>query len=249
MDKGLRGRVVAVTRPVEAADALVARLEQEGARVIVTPLIRIAPLRDQRAIRRAARNAERYDWIVFTSANAVAAFFNARTGMGLPDAVSVAAVGAATAEAARTRGGRIDLVPDRHDAAALADALAALGPLEGRRVLWPRAARARRTLGRRLRSAGAEVHDVAAYRTEADSHGAQDLRARIEGGGVDVITFASPSAVRSFASVAKDVGRARVVVIGPVTARAALRAGLPVHARARVPGVDALVAAIREVVS
>lgn len=240
----LRGRRVAVTRPVEGAETLIGRLEAEGARVIVTPLIRIAPVRDQRAIGRAARNAERYDWIVFTSANAVNLFSGARAG-ALPSTVSIGVVGAATAAAVAAMGARVDLIPEPNNAEALAKALATR-PIAGRRILWPRAVHARKGFARRLRAAGAEVDEIAVYRTEPDPAGARDLRARVERHAVDVITFASPSAVNSYAASGPvDVGGARVVVIGPVTANAARRVGLAVHARAAEPGVEGLIAAIR----
>jgi uroporphyrinogen-III synthase len=233
-EQPLRGVRVAVTRPAGQADDLTQVLRGLGAEVLITPLVRIAPPRDPSALHRAVGEAAAFDAIVFTSANAVAVFLDALEARGTGAAPwvgqRVAAVGPATAAALEARGVPVDAVPPVHIGEAVAEALGAVMPLSGARILWPRAAAARDVLQRRLEAAGARVVAVEAYRTEPDVEGAWALANRIRAGDVDVITFASSSAVRSYVSVAgTDSGGLLIAAIGPVTAQTARASGLPVH--------------------
>jgi uroporphyrinogen-III synthase len=158
----------------------------------------------------------------------------------------VAAVGAGTADAARAHGWPVALVPARHDAAALAQAMAAAAPLRGARVLFPRAAAARDTLPAALRAAGAEVTEVTLYRTVADAPGAAALRAHLLRRDVAVVTLASGSAAHA---LVERVGvalaaRTRLVSIGAVTAAAVRSLGLDVVAEASEASVAGIVAAV-----
>jgi uroporphyrinogen III methyltransferase/synthase len=238
----LFGRRVLVTRPREQARELVEKLAALGAEAIEAPMIRIAPPRDPEPLRRAARSTDEFDWIVFTSANAVDAFMRALLD-GDRDVRALkgprlCAVGSATAARLAQHGIKVDLMPDEFRAEALAAAMLDTGSVEGSRVLLPRADIARDVLADQLRRAGAIVTAVEAYRTVPDESSRDDERSDVYrmllDGAIDVVTFTSASAVRSFAALfgedqAIDLLRHTVVAtIGPVTREAAARLGITV---------------------
>ncbi len=246
----LKGRRIAVTRPASQAGALIEGLRDLGAEPVSTPTIRISDPPDPGALRGAIATLDRYDWLVFTSANGVERFWReleAEGRDGLPASALVAAIGPATAEALRARGCRPHVVPEEYVAEAVADALIAFGELAGRRVLLPRAAGARQVLPERLRAAGAEVDEVIAYESHPDPEGIARLRAALERDDVDMITFTAASTVRHFVeATGTELGGARVAVIGPITARAVRSEGLRVDVEAREYTVEGLLEAIRE---
>jgi uroporphyrinogen III methyltransferase/synthase len=250
----LSGVRVAITRPAGQADSLEARLSEAGARVLHRPLIRIEPPLDGAPLARAAAAVGSYDWIVFSSANGVASFCRAldADGRGIRalDSIRVACVGPATAASLAAHGRQADLVPGSAFVAeslaeSLASVLTASGDPAGLRILLPQAEAARPVLRQALQAMGARVDVVTAYRTTPDQTGAQQLRAELEAGSVDVIAFSSSSAVSSFVAVAGTaVGAARIAVIGPVTGSTARAAGLPVHAEAREYTAEGLAVAV-----
>jgi uroporphyrinogen III methyltransferase/synthase len=247
----LAGRSIVITRPRAQAAEFAAALEALGAEVIHFPTIRIEAMDDPEPLRRAAREADRFDWIVFTSVNGVAFFWAALREVGRDTralaGVSICAIGPATATALELEGVRADLVPDRYVAEAVVEALAAETQLRGSRILLPRAAVARSVLPEQLRAQGAEVVEVAAYRTVPEQAETDALRARLRAGTVDLITFTSSSTVHNFvAAVGSDIGRAEVASIGPITSATAREKGLPVHLEAREYTIAGLIAAIRE---
>lgn len=240
------GRRVVVTRARAQASDFVAALERLGAEVIVFPMIRIVDPRDPAPLVEAVRRIGSYDWVVLTSVNGVDRFWSVLESEGLDaralGGVKVACVGPATAAALELHGIHPDLVPGRYDAESLVEALVERGGrLGGARILLPVAAGARTVLEEGLSAHGAIVERVEAYRTEPDAAGARELRERLDAGEVDVITFTSPSTIENFvAAVGRNVGRAVVAVIGPVTAEAARRRGLPVDVVApdhTIPGL------------
>ena len=159
-------------------------------------------------------------------------------------------MGPATSAAAADEGFALAPLPEpAGDAAELLGAVRAALPLAGRRVLWPRAAAAGPELARGLREDGAHVDDVVVYRTEPAPFDAAALAAELAEGSLHALTFASPSAARSFASGMGPDGMAaarRVVVgaIGQVTAAALRSLGLPADAIAERPEPAALVEAL-----
>jgi uroporphyrinogen III methyltransferase/synthase len=239
-DRPLFGRRIVVTRAREQAPELVDMLEERGADAIQTPTIRIAPPDDSEALDRATADAGGYDWIVFTSANAVEAFFGRLLQRGdIRDlkGVRLCAVGPSTAQRVSGYGLRVDLTPDESRAEGVFEALKAAGPLAGTRLLLPRADIAREVLPDQLREAGAEVTDIIAYRTvvaggERDSD--HDIYRMLLERQIDAVTFTSASTVRNFARMlgeeqAADLLNTTVVAaIGPVTAEAAQQLGIRV---------------------
>lgn len=253
----LFGRSVLVTRPREQAAELVNRLTALGADAIASPLIRVTPPDDWEPLRKAAEAANTFDWIVFTSANAVASFMKAllesEHDLRLLKGPRLCAVGKGTADKLAQYHVKADIVPDEFRAEAAAAAIAAAGPLQGTRVLLPRADIGREVIGNQLRQAGADVTEVIAYHTrleETPREGDPDVYGMLLEGRIDVVTFASPSSVRSFAKIhgadaAADLLKNTVVaVIGPVTGDAARQLGFPVTVQATTHTIPALVDAI-----
>jgi uroporphyrinogen-III synthase len=179
-----------------------------------------------------------YEWVVFTSANAVDRFCALVRDARDFGTSKVAAIGPGTGDALRRFGIHADVVPERFVAESLVDAL----PSGRGRVLLPRAAVARDVLVEGLRGKGWTVDVVAAYRTRAAEPSPSALA---EAGKADAITFTSSSTVTNFLQVAGlDAVPPIVVCIGPVTAATARDAGLNVDVVAEEHTIDGLVEAL-----
>ena len=234
-NRPLFGRRIIVTRSREQADELIDMLEERGAEAIPAPTIRIAPPDDMAALDRACAEAGTFDWIVFSSANAVDSFMErllATSDIRELKGVRICTSGDSTASRLARYGIRVDLTPPEFRADALVDALKSSGELEGKRFLFPRADIARDVLADELRAAGAEVVDIVAYRTtlgDGERDGDHDIYRMLLDREIDAVTFTSASTVRNFAQIlgpeqAADLLRTTVVAsIGPVTAEAAQR--------------------------
>ena len=238
-DRPLFGRRIVVTRSRDQAAELVDLLEGRGAEAIEAPTIRIAPPEDRDALDRACAEAGAYDWIVFTSANAVDSFMGRLTANGdIRDlkGVRICAIGPSTAARLAALGIRVDVTPDESRSEAVVDALRAFaGDVKGLKFLLPRADIAREVLTEQLRDAGAVVTEVAAYRTlvaSAERTGDHDVYRMLLDRQIDAVTFTSASTVKNFAKIfgedqAADLLSATVVAsIGPVTAEAAQQLGI-----------------------
>lgn len=256
-DRPLFGRRIVVTRSQEQAGELMDMLEERGAEAIPAPTIRIAPPHDAAALREACARAASFDWIVFTSANAVDSFMTELLAAGDVrelKGVRICTIGASTASRLQRYGIRVDLTPAEYRGEAVLDALKASGPITGRTVLLPRADIARDVLADELREAGAEVTEVIAYRTTLAQPGRgndHDIYGMLLEGKIDAVTFTSASTVRNFVQIygedqAADLLRGTVVAsIGPVTSEAAQQLGITTTVmpeRYTIPDlVDALV--------
>jgi uroporphyrinogen III methyltransferase/synthase len=242
-DRPLFGRRIIVTRAREQASGLVERLQALGAATVELPVIEIGEPADAGvALRAAAGRVGEYDWLTFTSANAVTRFFAALGVAGLDTralgGLRVAAIGPGTAEALAAAGIRADLVPERFVAESLLDAFPA-GP---GRVLLPRAAVARDALPAGLADRGWSVDVVEAYRTVVGRPSPEALTAAES---ASAVTFTSSSTVTNYLAVAGDLPVPPVVAcIGPVTAATARAAGLTVDVVAAEHTIDGLVAAL-----
>jgi uroporphyrinogen-III synthase len=233
---GLRGRRIVITRAREQAGDLIRALEDHGAETVLAPVIRIQPLEDLGRLRAVLGGLSAYQWVVFTSQNAVQIVLDRLVAWGLTPRVfsstTIAAVGSATAEALRQRGLIPSLVPDEFVGEALADALVARsgGSLDGARVLIPSAADAREALPAGLRKHGATVESLAIYRTVPAQTDLRDLAREISHGRIDAVTFTSSSTVRCFVDlIGADIatsGRFVAATIGPVTGGSARELGL-----------------------
>ena len=235
----LFGKRIVVTRSTEQAGELVDLLAELGADPIEASVIRIVPPEDFASLDHACAQASTFDWIVFTSANGVD-YFMRRLLAGTGDVrdlkgVRLCAVGPATAERLARHGIKVDLVPAEHRAEAIIDALRSTEDLSGKRMLLPRADRARDVLATELRRAGSEVVEVTAYRTllqGPEQPDGRDIYKMLLEKQIDAVVFTSASTVHSFVKMlGKDpaadlLGTTVVASIGPVTAEAAQQLGI-----------------------
>lgn len=206
--RALTGKTVVLTRPEGRADALAAALRGAGARLVLAPLIKIAPPASTSALDRALRRLANFDALVLTSQSAVEQVLRRRRALGLRSkARLVLAVGPATARAAKPLG------PVRSAKTPRAEGLLPLLK-PGWKVLWPRAEKASPVLRRK------GVHAPVAYRTVPDMKGVRRY------GQADAVVFASGSAVEAFTRARLRLGGAVALSIGPVTSAALRRRGL-----------------------
>lgn len=257
-NRPLAGVTVLVTRARAQAASLVRLLEDAGATVRAMPVIEFIDPEDWAPTDSAIDALDSYEWVVFSSANAVERFVARLTlrGVAFPAAgeVRVAAVGPATANRCREYGIEPDMVPDKAIAEGLIEEFERLGLGPGTRVLVPRAAKAREILPETLRGRGAVVDVAPVYRTVA-AVADPDVVAQIVAGGIDVVTFTSPSTVDSFFDSLAGTGAeapARALVfasIGPVTTTALVKRGLTAHAEAQEHTSAGLVDALVNFVS
>lgn len=227
----LAGRRVIVTRPERQAGSLVEAVRLLGGEPLLIPAIVIEAIDDCGDLDDALHRLARFDWVVFTSGNAVEVTVARMAAIGLPPPVlaarGLACVGPATAAALATAVRPPDVVPGEHIAEAMPQAM---GVVTGLGVLFLRAESGREVLPALLREQGAEVVEVPVYRTVATPRELlvpQIARAAAEDPGCrDILAFASPSAARSFLGAAEAAGArdwartVAIVCIGPVTARA-----------------------------
>jgi uroporphyrinogen III methyltransferase/synthase len=256
----LHGRRIVVTRARAQASGLAATLRSLGAEVVELPAIRIEPLIESDAARRAVAEISEYSLVCVTSPNGAHLLFDALAarpsgnGPGLPGGAgrdaralagaTVAAIGPGTRRALAGHGIVADVVPERFVAEALVEALSGV-EVEGRRVLVARAATARDVLPEALRERGAEVDVVALYETVREEPDAAAVEAAQ---GADYVTFTSSSTVTNLTEALGDrfPAGARIVSIGPVTSDSARAAGLTVDVEAEQHDVDGLLAALLE---
>lgn len=246
----LAGKRVVVTRPRHQARPLTEALRRLGAEVLEAPAIRIEPPDDYGPFDRALRELAAYDWVVFTSANGVDAFFerlDATAESADLARVRAAAIGPATADALADRGVRAEVIPERYVAEDVFRALSEADDLAGRRVLLPRADIAREALPDLLKRAGARVDVVVAYRTVPADDEIREAAELVRNDGVDVVTFTSASTARSFfhsVPVASLSPRVAAASIGPITSKALRELGVEPRIEAEHYTVEGLVEAI-----
>ena len=253
----LFGKRILVTRAKEQARDLVTRLEAMGAEAIEAPMIRIVPPEDFGPLDAAVARVNEFDWVIFTSGNAVEAFTE-RLLAGPRDlralnGVKLCVVGPSTGDRLARYGLKVDLTPGEYRAEAVLRAMADRGEIKGQKILLPHADIGREILADELRRQGAEVTEVVAYRTvvaDSEREGEPDIYRMLLERHIDVVTFTSASAVRNFVRVlgaepAADLLRATAVAsIGPVTAEAAAQYNIETTIAPQSYTIPALVDAI-----
>ena len=220
--QSLAGRTIVVTRARTQASELGLLLEERGATVVYSPVIRFAPPLDPVPFQRAVAQLTIYDWLVVTSANGVSALIAELTRQGGDPAVlrqmEIACVGPATAEALGAVGVRPAVVPEEFKGTEIAAALLSQVKHDAR-VLMVRAKGADPELPRRLRQRLSSVDDVVAYRSVPDLENVDQVKRLLETDAVDAITFTSPSIVNYFVSAVGTIPQpVLLAAIGPVTA-------------------------------
>lgn len=256
-ERPLFGKRIVITRSRDQARELADELEQLGAEIIEAPIFRIAPAEDPEAIDRAAASVDAFQWVIFTSANAVTRFFGALLSgprdMRALGNVSICAIGPTTAERIQARGVKPDVIMSEVRFDDIVEAIGAAGSLDSQRVLIVRPDFLRDTLATELARHGATVTDLIAYTTASaspESAEAQDIYRQLLESRVDAVTFTSPTTVRRFAHLigseqAADLLKTTVVAaLGPVTAEAAEQLGITANVVPKSFTVDALVAAL-----
>jgi len=249
----LTNKRIVITRSPDQAQALCAQLEVRGATCIYLPAIEFKPL-PAPDLDKALAHLDSYDWLIFTSSNAVR-FFLERAAEGKrqeavaiwgnqDDSPRIAAVGSATQKRLAENGLSVDFIPEKFTGEQL---VLGLGDISGQRILLPRAKIGRPEIITMLREHGAIVDEIALYDTVTAVPTPQAL-AELEK-GVDIITFTSPSSVRNFLEITGALRLAKpqrflVAVIGPSTAAEARKLGLPVDIMPDEYTIDGLVNAI-----
>lgn len=254
--KPLFGWRVLVPRTQERSDDLLERLELLGAIPVEVPTISVEPPRTPQQMDRAIHGlvSGRFEWIGFTSVNAVRAVrekleqygLDARSFAGL----KVAAIGDTTADALVQFGVKPDLVPEGEQSTqALLDEWPTYDSLVDpiNRVFLPRADIATETLAAGLAELGWEVEDVTAYRTVRAAPPPAETREAIKSGGFDAVLFTSSSTVRNLVGIAGKPHTTTVVAcIGPQTAKTAEEHGLRVDVLAEESTLASLIEALAQ---
>jgi uroporphyrinogen-III synthase len=238
----LQGLRIVVTRAAHQAEELANPFRALGAHVILLPVIGIAPPLDPGPLHRAVEHASSYDWIIFTSANAVYAFAEQARGAAN---LRVATIGSATREAAESAGWSVELTPEKYVAESLVEAFAGAN-LSGRRILMPSAAVTRDVIPPALRKLGAHVDVVEAYRNVIPPEAADRARQIFQLPYPDWVTFTSSSAVENLIHmIGRDpLHHSKIATIGPVTSKSVRTYGLEVAAQAVVQSAQGIVAAL-----
>ena len=248
MEKPLAGKRIVVTRTPAQAAELARALEIMGAEVLLLPMVAFAPPHDWNAVDAALHAWAQFDWVLFTSQNAVRFLRGRATQLDatsqFADAIPrTAAVGPATAAAASAEGFRVDNAAEEHSGMGLARELR--DALAGKSVLLPRSDLADSRLPEALREIGARVTEIVAYRTVAPDSPDPAILADVRAGRADAILFSSASAFHNFADLfgaselAKLSERVAFTAIGPTTAAAIRDAGVRIEIEAEDSTADA----------
>ncbi|MBI3329777.1 MAG: uroporphyrinogen-III synthase [Nitrospinae bacterium] len=255
-DKPLTGKKILVTRPREQASRFSALLREYGAEPIEIPTIQIDAPSSWQPLDQAITAIRAYDWLVFTSVNGVQAFFLRFEQLGRRlvelQGLKLCAIGPETAKHLRAHGVQVDVVPAEYRAEAVVEALSQF-PLQGRRVLIPRASVAREVLPRALEAQGAQVEVVEAYRTVLPAAQVEpEVRRLLEQRAIAAVTFTSSSTVANFAALVGGtivphlLHGVVVACIGPITAETARSYGLTPEILPKEYTIPALARAIAE---
>ena len=256
----LVGRTVVITRATNQSENFVKALESYGAQVLSCPTIEIREPESYDRLDEAIDHLYGYDWLIFTSTNAVEFFLRrlahqSRNVSDL-DELKVCAIGAATAERLRAAQVHVDLTPVQSKAegvfAALSEFLGGVDQLRNLNVMVPRAAVARDHLPKALEEAGARVDIVTSYQTAVPADLDRGRLSAMLAGSADCIAFTSSSTVRNLALLfdTHDLGAVlqglTIACIGDVTAATAEEYGLGVDIQPTNFNVTELARAIAE---
>jgi uroporphyrinogen III methyltransferase / synthase len=254
--RALYGWTVLVPRTKDQAGEMSGRLSSYGALPVEVPTIAVEPPRSPAQMERAVKGLVdgRFQWVVFTSTNAVRAVWEKFGEFGLDarafSGVKIACVGESTADRVRAFGISPELVPSGEQSSiGLLDDFppydSIFDPVN--RVLLPRADIATETLAEGLRERGWEIEDVTAYRTVRAAPPPASTREMIKTGGFDAVCFTSSSTVRNLVGIAgKPHTRTIIACIGPKTAETAAEFGLRVDVQPDTAAVGPLVDALAE---
>jgi uroporphyrinogen III methyltransferase/synthase len=233
----LSGARVLVTRPSNLEKNIVQLLEEKGAVPVVCPLIEIKPPRSFASLDRQLRNLEKFDWVIFTSANGVRSFMERLGFIGM-DARALAhtkicAIGPATSAALKRSGLKADCIPRKFSSRGVLQALYSRKAIKGRTFLLARSDRASRIIPEGLSKRGGRVTEVITYRTARASRNNRTIRDLICNGSNDVVLLTSPSIAEAYAEIREACSEKMkrlplYACLGPETAGAARKVGLQI---------------------
>lgn len=260
MVKSLAGRTVVITRAAKQASDFVTELESYGAKVIVCPTIEIAEPESYERLDEAIDDLYGYDWLIFTSANAIDFFLRRLAQRGVKvealDDIKVCAIGPPSADKLRDAHVHVDVVPAHAKAegvfAALSEFVGGNEHLHGLNILLPRAAIGRDYLPKALEDAGARVDVVTTYRTVVPAELDRGRLSAMLAGSADCIAFTSSSTVKNLAllfdahDLSKILTGVAVACIGEITAATAAEYGLRVDIQPAESTVKSLAKAIAD---
>ena len=247
--KPLFGKRILVTRARAQASEFADLLEANGAEVIQFPTIRIQPITiDSKDI----PAPDKYDWVIFTSVNAVEIFYERLRENGKDVRVfganKICAVGPKTVEALNDIGIQPDFVPTHSRGSAIA---AEMENVSGKKILLPRAKIATADLPNGLRKKGAHVDDIPLYDTvKVASENRDEIETDLLNGSIDLVTFTSSSTVTNFLEMFSAhtpetlLTNVQVAVIGSETQKTAIEQGIQVDVVAKKATIESLVKAI-----
>jgi len=244
-----------VTRARPQAAALAHKLQALGAEVLEFPTIEMQPPKDYAALDAAINDLQSYDWLIFTSVNGVEQFLTRARYLDKTvtksKSMRFAAIGPETARRLKAAGIRNCLVPKRYQAEGILEMFSPES-MRNKKVLIPRAAKARDILPETLRQWGAEVDVVEAYRTVVPTEGMSEVKILLSGHKVDVITFTSSSTVANFARLFEGqylpevLSGVAVACIGQITKQTVEDLGVRADIVAAESTIDGLIRAIVE---
>ncbi|MGO9337888.1 MAG: uroporphyrinogen-III synthase [Terracidiphilus sp.] len=249
----LTGKRVLVTRSAHQAGKLSEGLRAQGATPVEVPVLEIRPPQSFLSLDQALLSLANYDWLILTSANTVDALIERAQSKGAaldhPSGLKVAAVGEATASAARAAGFKVTFTPVSYVAESLVDGLK--GSSSGEKILLARAEVSRDVIPDALRAAGAQVDVVDAYRNVMPEAAPEQLRQALAD-RLDAVTFTSSSSVTHLFAAARAArvpwpfDRVPAISIGPITSATLRESGWEPAAEASKSDVPGLVEAVAQ---
>ncbi|MEA2061811.1 MAG: uroporphyrinogen-III C-methyltransferase [Thermodesulfobacteriota bacterium] len=253
--KPLLGKSIVVTRARSQASDLVTRLEALGASCLEAPAIDFAPPDDNTPLENSIHSIKEYHWLIFTSVNGVSCFFNTLFALGKDVRVlghlKLACIGPATRDRLRDFGLVCDILPKTYRAESVVEAFSTQN-LKNKKILLPRALEARSVLPVELSKMGADVFDIAAYKTVQASDNQDTLLKALEDKKIDMVTFTSSSTVKNFVHLLPGdppedlLSNVTFASIGPITTQTAEDLGISIDISADTYTIPGLVSAIHD---
>lgn len=243
MKSPLEGKKILLTRPVEQNKEWADKLESLGALPVLFPLIEITAAPDSSEMEDVLSSIYQYDWIVFTSINAARHSLEIINKILLMShKIYIAAIGSKTAAYLESHGLEVDFMPLIFTSANLVDEIE---DIKSKKILLPRTNIADDNFAAELRQKGATVKEITVYNTHIINDKHDELQ-KIVDEGLDVITFASPSAAEAFCEMKIDKKDSKIACIGPVTAEKAKTMGLNVDITAKAFTTEGLTEAMQD---
>ncbi|MDF1657756.1 MAG: uroporphyrinogen-III C-methyltransferase [Verrucomicrobiales bacterium] len=251
-ERPLYGKRVVVTRTQKQSGKMSKQLRDLGADVLEMPTIRMAHSQgdDVREFAQCVTEAHTYDWLIFTSPNAVEYFFDAfykiREDARAIGGARIAAVGPGTSAKLKEYHMATDLMPEKHVAEELAEAFKKeVGSIENTTMLWVRAKGARDVLSKELIDAGVILDEAIAYETFSETEDPTGAVARFKEEGADFITFTSASTVDGFLDMGLSIpDETAIASIGPITSATLVENGYDPDKEAETNDIPGLIQAV-----